>query len=135
MATTAQDVYELALALMDEIEETGTFTATNDEKAPYLIDLLQRDLAFAEDVTVSTAISALTDSLVISDDTAMRIMPYGLAAKIALADKDADAYNEFQSTYERLKRTIRIDEADITDEYDVLTGLQLNAEEEDEDGF
>lgn len=135
MATTAQDVYEVALALMDEVEEDGKFTATNDEKAPYLIDLLQRDLAFAEDVTVSTAISALTDSLVISDDTAMRIMPYGLAAKIALADKDADAYNEYQSTYERLKRTIRIDEADITDEYDVLTGLQLNAEEEDEDGF
>lgn len=131
---TAENIYEIALALIDEIDDDGTIdaerTASYKGKAVFLIDILQRELAFCEGVTVFNAITALEDSLVISDDTALRILPYGLAAKFALADKDADTYNEFQSAYERLKRTIRIKETDITDEYNVLQGLQINAQDD-----
>jgi hypothetical protein len=124
---TGQDVYEAALALIDEIGDDGTIdedtTASYEGKAPRLLDMIQRELAIAENVT-ATQITALTSVLVISDDTALRVMPYGLAAKFALQDKDLDLYGELIREYEKLKRTIRSDEADITDEYDVLQGMQ-----------
>jgi hypothetical protein len=125
--TTAQTVYESALALIDEIEDDGsvsiTDTASYAGKAPRLIDLLQRELALCEGVTLTATIDSLSDALEISDDTALRVMPYGLAAKFALSDKDADSYNEFSMKYEQLKRTIRVDEEAITDEYNILTGM------------
>jgi hypothetical protein len=127
MSVTAQEVYERALALIDEIGEDGTIDAENTAgyagKAPLLIDMLQRELATLERVTVENEISALTDALAISDDTALRIMPYGLAAKFALADKDADAYNEYSAQYELLKRTIKLEPDTITDVYGVLIGI------------
>jgi hypothetical protein len=124
---TGQDVYEAALALIDEIGDDGTIdedtTASYEGKAPRLLDMIQRELAIAENVT-ATQITALTSVLVVSDDTALRVMPYGLAAKFALQDKDLDLYGELIREYDKLKRTIRSDEADITDEYDVLQGMQ-----------
>lgn len=128
MSTTANQVYLKALALIDEVDSTGAATdAATDSyagKAPSLIDTLQLELMLYEDVTLATAITTLSGTLGISDDTALRVMPYGLAAKFALADKDAEFYNEYSNEYEKLKRTIQRAEADITDEYDILGGLQ-----------
>jgi hypothetical protein len=120
---TANDVYEAALALIDEIDDDGTANGAGYAgKAPRLIDLLQRELALLEGVT-ATKITSLNDTLVISDDTALRIMPYGLAAKFGLGDKDTDYFNEYQMQYERLKRTIPATESNISDEYGILDGI------------
>jgi hypothetical protein len=128
---TAQEVYEAALALMDEISDDGEIDAESSYagKAPRLIDILHRDLALCEGVTVTGSITSLGALLEISDDTAMRIMPYGLAAKFALADKDMELYNDYQMQYERLKRTIPATETNITDEYGVLDGMGTADEE------
>lgn len=117
---TAQDVYDRSLVLIDETEGSADYA----DKAPVLIDILQREIAKKEGVTVVSEISALSDTLVISDDSALRIMPYGLAAKFALADKDADMYNEYQSQYLSSLRTIVVTPAaDDTDTLNVLSGL------------
>ena len=122
---TANDVYETALVLMDSAEDIGDTDSDYYEKAPYLIDLLQRELARLEGVDITQKIESLDDTLEISDDTASRVLPYGLAAKFALADKDADTYNDYSAQYLGLCRTITFDEEDITDEYDFLAGMQL----------
>lgn len=118
---TARDVYELAMALIDEADSDNgqDYTA----KAPQLIDILQRELAFYEGKTSSGTVTSLDSVLEISDDTAARIMTYGLAASFALADKDADMYSDYSYMYRSLIRTIRPEETDITDEYGILDGM------------
>ena len=123
--TTAQEVYDAALVLIDSPEDLESTTADYYEKAPYLIDMLQRDLALKEGIDITEKITALTDELEISDDTALRVMPYGLAAKFALHDKDPDLYNDYSMQYMALQRTIPRDEEDVEDQYDSLDGMQL----------
>ena len=119
---TARDVFEIGMALIDE----AGIGAENEEdyasKAPQLIDVLQREIAFYEGVTPAK-VESLDSALQVSDDCAMRIMPYGLAASFALADRNADMYSDYSYMYRSLLRTIRPEEADITDEYGVLDGM------------
>lgn len=124
---TARDVYELSVALIDEIDTDGEISIETAEsyegKAPRIIDILQKELAFYEGVTLIAGVTSLDDTLEISDDTAMRIMPYGLAASFALADKNNDMYSDYSYMYRSLTRTIRMDEVDITDDFNALDGL------------
>lgn len=122
---TANDVYETALVLMDSAEDIGDTTSDYYTNAPYLINILQRELARLENVDITAKIESLDDELEISDDTAERVMPYGLAAKFALADKDQDTYNDYSIQYSALCKTIALDEEDVVDEYSYLTGMQL----------
>ncbi len=117
---TAYDVYELAMALIDEADPVAK--DDYESKAPQLIDILQRELAFYEGKTPGK-IKSLDSVLVLSDDTAARIMPYGLAASFALADRNADMYSDYSYMYRSLIRTIKPEESDITDEYGILDGM------------
>ena len=123
---TAQKVYEHALALIDEINGDKRInvhtTATYAGKAPRLIDLLQRDLARLEGVAAAP-VEDLADTLAISDDTALGILPYGLAALLLLADQDAEGSAAYRAEYERLKLGMPCAECDIADAYDVLSGM------------
>ena len=125
---TAREVYEMALALIDEVENDGSINASHTEsyqgRAPRIIDALQRELAFYEGAPLTDVIEELDDALEISDDTAERILPYGLAANFALADKNTDMYAEYSALYRSLLRTVRLDEADIDDDYDILDGMR-----------
>ena len=128
---TAQQVYEYALALMDCIGENGKAdedtAAGYAGKAPRLLDMLQRELATAEGKTAGE-ITSLSAALTVSDDTAARVMPFGLAAKLALADNDMDKYSDYAKEYERLKRTIPAVQTDIADDMAALSGFQTGAE-------
>lgn len=123
----ARDVYELGIALIDEIDVDGSISADTAEsyegKAPKILDVLQKELAFYEGAALTGRIDSLDDTLEISDDTAMRIMPYGLAASFALADKNDDMHSDYSYMYRSLIRTIRSDETDIADEYYMLNGM------------
>lgn len=119
---TAQDVCEMALTLIDEADE-----ADNEDyllRAPGIIDVLQRELAFYEGKAVMRTVKDLDDALEISDDTATRIMPYGLAASFALADKNGDMYADYSAMYRAMSHTIGGGEADTVDEYGVLEGMR-----------
>lgn len=125
---TAKDVYEAALAKLDEIEKNGTINTTRTAiyagKAPRLIDALHRDIGFYEGAIITKKITSLDDELQISDDSAMRIMPYGLAAEFALADQNASVHNTNLLEYERRLRTIHKSEKKIVDKYNILAGMQ-----------
>ena len=77
----------------------------------------------SEGVQITSSITTLDDVLEISDDTAERIMPYGLAAEFARADRNENVRDTYSYKYNSLIRTIRMDEEDITDVYNVLDGL------------
>lgn len=115
---TARDVYELAIALLDDLS-----SGYEEDYTLKLIDILQRELAFYEGKAVMGNVGSMDSELLVSDDTAARIMPYGLAASFALADRNADMYNDYSYMYRALIRTIRPEEATVTDEYDVLDGM------------
>lgn len=121
---TANDIYTDACALMDEIESDGTINDKVDYagKAPLLINILQKELARMDGTILTADITSLTDDIEISDDAA-EAMAYGLAAKFALADAESDKYQEYYSTYQMMKRTIKRDEEDIKDEYNIMSGL------------
>lgn len=118
---TAQEAYEMALALIDQTE--GADTADYAARAPAVIDVLQRELAFYEGIAVTRNVKKLEDTLEISEDSAERILPYGLAASFALSDKNGDMYADYSAMYRSLIRTIRPGESDAQDEYGVLIGL------------
>lgn len=116
---TAQDVFDIAMKLIDSANDTADYA----DNAPAFIDQLHRELAKGAGVTVEEPITALTDTLLISDYAAVNIMPYGLAAKFALVDKDSDYYNEYNAIYQMAKSRMAVAEADITDSMYAMSGL------------
>ena len=124
---TARDVYELGIALIDEVDPDGNISAETaqsyEQRAIKIMDVLQKELAFYEGAALTGRIESMEDTLKISDDTAMRIMPYGLAANFALVDKNDDMYSDYSYMYRSLIRTIRNDEVDIADDYYMLDGM------------
>lgn len=127
---TAREVYENALVLLDEVDEDGTLSdsAAYEAKAPFLIDMLQREIARAEgiepnDIIGNTAAEALEKNLVISDDSAKRIMPYGLAARYALADKMMEFASYYQNVYDERFRQIGAGLEDYNDNMNVMRGF------------
>lgn len=120
MATTAQTVFELAMALIDEVDSNGVVNAQNAQdyegKAPRLISILEEDLCRRANITITTRITALTQNLNVSDDIAYRIMPYGLAALFLLIE-DPQTSNVYNQKYETLRRQIPSSWETITDVY------------------
>lgn len=127
---TAREVYENALVLLDEVDEDGKLSesAAYEKKAPFLINMLQREIARAEgiepgDITGNTTEEALSKTLVISDDSAKRIMPYGLAARFALADKMMEFASYYQNVYDERFRQIGAGEENYNDDMNVMRGF------------
>ena len=108
LATTALTVFELAMALLDEIQDNGQVNTqnTNEYKAktPRLITILEFDLCRRQGIT-PTPITAITDNVNSTDDVAYRILPYGLASVLLLVENPTLA-NFYQQRYEELRKQI-----------------------------
>lgn len=123
---TAQQVYEKALGLLDELEEDGTVSDDTDavyaKRAIQLIDTLQRELARYEGVEPNS-ITALTQTLKISDVTAATVLPYGLAANFALVDNMTALYGVYNSQYNNGVIRIATSFNDYEDDMHVMSGF------------
>jgi hypothetical protein len=104
MAVTAKDVFVMAMNLMDEETEDGTFTGYPDEykkKAWSFLSLLQAEL-----LPPSVSPLSITNEdnvLQIDQRSAVSILPYGLASHLLLnEDQNRAAY--FNNRYDELKR-------------------------------
>lgn len=107
MAVTGQKVFEKAIKLMDEVNETGAIIESKVQdykaKAPAIIETLQYELSDAG--TTFTEYTDLTHNLTISDMKALTVLPYGLAAELMIsADDDQSIAAYLNSRYEELKR-------------------------------
>lgn len=123
---TANEVYLNALALNDELDSDGTASSSTDElykeKSVRLLNMLMREVARYESA-VFAAIVGMDEDICVSDDAGERILPYGLAAKLALADGEMTLYNDHWTQYQLGLSTLPAVESDIVDEMNMIYGL------------
>lgn len=106
MTVIAQDVFVMAMNLMDEESEDGTFDGYPDEyktKSWPILTLLQAEL-----VDINTTLAAVTDPttvLQLDDRTCLTTLPYGLAAHLLLTDDQPKA-SFFNARYDELKASV-----------------------------
>ena len=107
-------MYTLALALIDQADEADS--EDYRLRAPAIIDAAAR--AGVLRGRALTRRQRLDDELEISDDTAARVMPYGLA-KLRAGGQNGDMYAD----YPDVPHTVPLDtlrETDTADEYGIL---------------
>lgn len=107
MAVTAQKVYELALALIDEVSIAGPLDQSNPAlktKSTNFLTILQAELI--PDAIDSAIVADLTQNLLLPDRECLLVLPYGLAAHLVLQD-DAASASFLQQRYEEMRRKKR----------------------------
>ena len=125
MAIKGQQVFDMAMAFIDEVSENGNLVVENPEyyktRARTILTTLQGELLSPlENVTVVTD---LAQDLLVSDRVALTVLPYGLAAHLLLTE-DLNTASFFNARYEELKRKIPTTITPISDNYDVLGGME-----------
>ncbi len=105
---SVSDVFNAALALMDELSENGSVRDSAAEYAtrtPAILDTLVCEFLTLEGDAVNTALplEAMDDPiLTVPDRYARGTLPYGLAAHL-LADENPNAASFLQQRYEELR--------------------------------
>lgn len=119
VATTAEQVFDYAMALIDEISDSGVVNTQNTTnykaKTPKLLTILEFELCRKEGKT-QTPITSITQAMNVSDDVAIRVLPYGLASVLLLTEDPATA-SFYNQRYEELKRQIPTSFVAITNVY------------------
>ncbi len=113
--TTAQRVFDLAIGLMDEVNESSGATDTADTKAYkvrtlFILNTLRGELfPYSDTYEITQAgkrpilpeIAGFEDVIGLDDYICQTVMPYGLAAHLFL-DENQPAASFFQQRYEEL---------------------------------
>ena len=119
MATTAQDVFDTAMGLMDEVNESTGATDTADTKeyknrTLLILNVLRGELypysdSYEQDEDGLRPIAMLIEDfetpIGLDDYICQTVMPYGLAAHLLL-DENPSAAGFFNQRYEELKATL-----------------------------
>lgn len=120
MATTGKDIFDMAITLMGELDDSGKtdYADTQEYKnrAVNILNVLRGEVFQYSDTyqdamdetgrrPVSTILESLDDYLDIDDVLAQTVLPYGLAAHLLLDENDAMAAF-FQQRYEELLKKI-----------------------------
>lgn len=114
MATNAQRVFDVTMALMDELNESGA-TDTSDTKeyknrTLFILNTLRGELFPYSDTYAAVEpgkrpivgiIENFTDDIGLDDYICQTVMPYGLAAHLLL-DENPSAASYFNGRYQEL---------------------------------
>ena len=140
MATTAQRVFDIAMGLMDELNDAGqTDTADTKEykdRTLLILNALRGELYPYSDTwavaetgkrPIVAVIANFTDNIGLDDYICQTVMPYGLAAQLLLTE-DPSAAGFFQQRYEELLSKLRsglpVESEDIYDIYGSNGGVE-----------
>jgi hypothetical protein len=124
---TAKDAVISALKLMGVVNSYGVVDENNCSKyfglAPAYLNILVLEIANAENAELmQDSIQGLDCALGISDDSATRVLPFGLAMYFAVIDRDSELYNHFsQLYYGTLLPSIKANETAIQDYYGIMS--------------
>lgn len=139
MATTPQDVFEIAMSIMDELSDSGEAdtadTAEYKNRTLSILNVLAGELypysdtfEYVEDGVrpIVPVVDEFTDSIGLDDYCCRSILPYGLVAHLLL-DENPTSASYCQQRYDELKATLsrgmpQISE-DIYDAYGPNGGL------------
>ncbi len=134
MATTAQEVFEKAMNLMDEVNESTGQADTNDTKeyknrTLAILNILRNECFPASDTYVVTtpgkrpvcpSIPVFKTAIGLDDYICQGVLPYGLAAHLLL-DENPSVASYFQQRYDELlkdaKRALPTGTEDIQSVY------------------
>lgn len=121
MTVTAEKVYNLALGLIDEVTENGTFAPDNPEyyksKSLAFLTILQAELLPSN--KVPETVESMTQPLLLDDRVCLMTLPYGLAAHLLMSE-DQSAASFLNSRYDELKRKQRTTITKTKDIYGVV---------------
>jgi len=135
MARSAQNVFDTAIALMDELDESGA-TDTSDTKeykdrTILILNILVQELypysatykkPKAGQRNTARVLQKMADAVDLDDYIASAVLPYGLAAHLLL-EENPTAANYFQQRYDELKARLREGIlAESEDIFDVYSG-------------
>lgn len=104
-----QDIYDITMALMDEMKNDGTVdtdsTKDYNARTPGILTILQTEVIIelkkaGADVDTLDRLTKMTDEVDLEDDICMGVLPYGLAARL-LRQEDGSLSNYFSSLYLR----------------------------------
>lgn len=141
--TTAQEVFELAMSLMDELNEATGAADTGDtreykNRTVPIINILRGELyPYSDTYTlgekgkrpIAKRITAITDEIPLDDYICQSVLPYGLAAHL-LMQEDPTSANYFQQRYEEMKfmlqRGMPAESEDIVDLYGGIEYCQFS---------
>lgn len=107
---TGREVFRRALTLLNYTDPAGEIS--NRQNA----ELFKRavptvNMVLADVLHISGAkfeeISTLDDTLPVSEDTAARVMPYGVAMHIAQSENDGDNQQLMAETYNHLRGSVQ----------------------------
>lgn len=104
MAVTGQKVFELSLALIDEVTTTGMIDRSDlslKTKAIQFLTILQAEMMPKADSSV--IVKDLNDELLLNERECLLVLPYGLAAHLVVKDDPAPA-SFFQQRYEEMRK-------------------------------
>lgn len=96
----------MAIAVIDELSDAGTVSDSQvkdyKNRAPFLLDIWQHELKNIENIETMTKITALTQTLQVSDEGCMSGVYY-LAMHFALSDQNSELAGLCQSKFNALK--------------------------------
>jgi len=118
-STTAQRVFDIAMGLMDEVNESSGATDTSDTKeykvrTLLILNALRGELyPYSDTYQVETegkrpilgTIETFQDVIGMDDYICQTVLPYGLAAQLFL-DENQAAASFFQQRYEELRNNL-----------------------------
>lgn len=139
MARSAQNVFDTAIALMDEVDESGQ-TDTSDtleykNRTVHILNILVQELypysatykkPAAGKRNTAKLVTRMADFIDLDDYISTAVLPYGLAAHLLL-EENPTAANYFQQRYDELKARLRegllAESSDIEDVYSSGNGI------------
>jgi hypothetical protein len=119
---TAREIFEQAIAIIDELSDNGTVSDTQTReyraRAPFLLEMWQREMGKVENTEITEKISSLDDTVQITDGNCPS-GAYYLAIHFAMADQNTDLADLCRIKYESLKREARkpLEPTNIIDVY------------------
>lgn len=126
MSVDAKTVVDLALKLLGRVNTAGAVEENRESRyygmAPAFLTVLQQELSGFENTGAAPRVEELSQILSVSDETALKAMPAGLAMYFSLIDRDSGLYDQFsQIYYGNYLPQMKADETAISDYYGVLT--------------
>ena len=137
--TTAQDIFDAAIAMMDEMNDEGKTdhgdTIEYKNRTLPILNVLRGELYIYSDSyemagdgrPIAAKIEDFTRPLELDDYICQSVMPYGLAAHL-LMDENPTSANFFQQRYDELKEGLKkgypaMGSEDIADVYGCRGGI------------
>lgn len=104
---TGQEIFNISIAILDELSDSGTVNPSQvkeySNRAPFLLDMWQREIGKLENKTDLEKITSLTQTVPVSDNNCPS-GAYYLAHEFALADQNDTLASFCLSKYKELKR-------------------------------